>query len=97
MNVIEGQDVFECLFLTESLTAALQHPRCTCLSSIDEGFEKLCHLSWSGDEDESPYWIDDVGERMCMAFPAILDMNGVYGRYEPYFSLVDKKSVSVFF
>jgi hypothetical protein len=90
----EGETSWDYLLLTESLVAALQHP-----STVDSSWVKdknLCRFKMTGDED-SIFWIDDDGGKLCMSFPAILDMGGRYGRFEPYFSLSDCKTVSFFF
>jgi hypothetical protein len=81
------------LLLTESLVAALQHPRSVNSSWMEKD---LCRFRFSGDED-SVYCIDENGGKMCMSFPAVLDMGGRYGRFDPYFSLRDNESVRFFF
>jgi hypothetical protein len=82
----DDKSPFYNLFLTESLTEALQHPNSVNSSWMKEEKENLQHFKLSNDQD-SAYWIDDDDGKLCMAFPAILDMNGKYGRLDPYFSL----------
>jgi hypothetical protein len=80
------------LLLCESLTAALQHPRCVRTSWLDEGDDELRHITLSEDE-ESVYWIDKEKQKLSLAFPAVLDLDGAFARLDPYFSLVNLKSV----
>jgi len=72
--------------LVASLHAVLQHPNCvttTWLRNIVESGDFRAISS----EDNALYWVDEANEKLSMAFPAILDLTGIYTRIEPYFSL----------
>lgn len=84
-------NVEEELWLLESLVETLRHPECARVSWMNS--ERLRHLTLT-DKDDSFYWVDTEGGMFNIAFPAILDMEGGFGRSEPYFSLRDCKSVS---
>jgi hypothetical protein len=78
--------------LNDSLHAALRNPYCVNASWMHKYFNRLKRC----DNKDSFYWIDDDNCKICMAFPAILDIHGPYERHEPYFSLADCKSVCHF-
>ena len=96
MSCIQAQDDdtsgLDDLLLCESLVAALQHPRSARASWLDEKNEELGHMTLS-DEEDSAYWIDEDDEKLCLAFPAVLDLDGAFSRLEPYFSISNCKSV----
>jgi hypothetical protein len=73
----DDQCRFYDLLLCESLTAALQHPRCARASWLQEGDDELRHLSLSDDE-QSVYWIDKEKRKLSFAFPAVLDLDGAF-------------------
>jgi hypothetical protein len=96
-NVEENDtSAFQDLLLCESLVATLQHPHCARASWMTNGTESLRHLTFTDGED-SLYWMDEDCEKLNIAFPAILDMDGGFGRSEPYFSLKDSSRTSVSF
>jgi hypothetical protein len=91
----EGERSLDYLLLTKSLLAALQHPNSVDDSWMNEDIKDLCQFKLSGDGN-SAYWIDNDGGKLCLSFPAILDMKGKYSRFDPYFSLMDSISVCFF-
>jgi len=95
MLPITNNNASEHLKMGESLTAALQNPSCAHHSWLKNPNKNLCRLRCSADKD-SLYWVDDEDHKICIAFPAILDMGGTYGRLDPYFSLIDHKSVCLY-
>ena len=63
---------------------------------MENDFQSLRGLTLTDASDgDSLYFVDEEHEKFNIAFPAILDMEGGFGRLEPYFSLKDCKSVSV--
>ena len=72
------------LFLGESLVAGLENPRCAHFAWMKEPDYNLGTLKCSPDDD-SLTWVDEEGHKMCIAFPAILNMDG--SRLDPYNSV----------
>jgi hypothetical protein len=75
--------------LYQSLLAAIEHPNCVKPAWIDtvtnsknnpRGLPKPYN-------DGSLHWVNNSNDLLCMAFPAVLDLDGKYGRTGPYFSL----------
>ena len=86
--------------LYQSLQAAVQHPSCVSPAWIDtladfknnpRALHKPPH------NDGSLHWVNKKGNLLCMAFPAVLDLNGKYGRIGPYFSLFTDQGIKVHF
>ena len=46
--------------------------------------------------DNSLYWLDDCDERVCLTFPAVLNLKGAYSRMGSYFTLFDELKVSFY-
>lgn len=68
----------------------MQHPSCVSVAWLDSVGDLKNNpraLHACPFNDGSLHWIDKKGTLLCMAFPAILDLNGKYGRTGPYFSL----------
>jgi hypothetical protein len=91
----DDSSAFQELLLCESLVATLQHPRHARASWVTDEVESLRRLTLSDDED-SLYWMDEDCEKLNIAFPAILDMDGSFERSDPYFSVRDCRSVSIY-
>lgn len=84
--------------LYQSLEAALQHPSCVSAAWIDtvgdfKNNPRALHARPYN--DGSLHWVDREGKLLCMAFPALLDLDGKYGRTGPYFSLASEQGVKV--
>ena len=79
-----------------SLHAALQHP-CSAQKNWLEALDHdHCHLSLTSSEHDSLYWVDKHHEKHSLAFPAILDLNGPYNCFGPYFNLSDHENIHSF-
>ena len=72
------------LLIGESLSAGLQNPRCAHFGWMKKPDYNLGALKCFPD-DESLIWVDEEGQKMCIAFPAILDIGG--SRLGPYDSV----------
>jgi hypothetical protein len=84
--------------LYQSLAAAIEHPNCATAAWIDTVGDFKNNPRTFHDppyNDGSAHWIDTGGHVLCMAFPAVLDLNGKYGRTGPYFSLAGGQGVKV--
>ena len=62
---------------------------------MEESFCRLGITSPLAWDDDSLLWLDNRREKLCMAFPAILDLKGSYSRVGPYFNVKDRKIVSL--
>ena len=62
----------------------------TWLKNLDIEFSRLCS------DNNSLYWLDDCDERVCLAFPTVLNLKGVYSWMGVYFTLFDELKVSFY-
>jgi hypothetical protein len=95
-NSVEAQHSL--LYL--SLKAALQHPSCVSPSWIDTiaDFKNNPRtLSNAPYNDGALHYVDKKQKVLCMTFPAVLDLDGKYGKIGPYFSLMGERNVQVCF
>jgi hypothetical protein len=79
--------------LYRSLEAALQHPNCVKAEWIDtiEDFDGNLNpriLTAPPYNDGSFHWVSKDNEVLCMAFPAVVDVDGKYSKIGPYFNLM---------
>ena len=74
-----------------SLQETMKHPSCVnpawmdTIADLKNNPRVLPNLSHN---DGCLHWVDKNNEILCLAFPAVLDVYGKYGRIGPYFSLV---------
>jgi hypothetical protein len=47
-------------------------------------------------EDHGLYWFTNDAKPLILGFPAILDLNGTFGKTGPYFSLASNQNVTIF-
>jgi hypothetical protein len=84
--------------LHRSLQAAVQHPSCVSAAWIDTVGDLKNNpraLHTPPYNDGSLHWVDQKGKLLCMAFPAVLDVEGKYSRISPYFSHIGDQAVKV--
>jgi len=77
--------------LYQSLVEAIKHPSCVNKAWIgtvaDLEKKNPCALHVCPYNDGLLHFVDKGGNLLCMAFPAVLVLDGKYGRTGPYFSL----------
>ena len=84
--------------LYQSLQAVVMHPSSVGAAWIDTigDLKNNPHaLHTAPYNDGSLHWVDQKGKLLCMGFPAVLDLEGKYGRIGPYFSLTSDHGVKV--
>jgi hypothetical protein len=79
--------------LYRSLEAALQHPNCVNAEWIDtiEDFSGNLNpriLPTPPYNDGSLHWVSKDNDVLCMAFPAVVDVDGKYSKIGSYFNLM---------
>jgi hypothetical protein len=84
--------------LYQSLLAAMDHPSCAKPSWVDtvadfKNNPRALHtLPYN---DGSQHYVDNDGNLLCMAFPAVIEYNAKYTRTGPYFSLSGPQGMNV--
>jgi hypothetical protein len=81
--------------LYESLDAVIKHPSCVCNEWIDTIADYKTNprlLNTPPYNDGSFHWVDNNDDLLCMAFPAVLDIDGKYSKIGPYFNLLRDRS-----
>lgn len=77
--------------LYHSLVEAIKHPSCvnrawiSTVADMEKNNPRALHVRPYN--DGSLHFVDKGGNLLCMAFPAVLVLDGKYGRTGPYFSL----------
>jgi hypothetical protein len=83
-----------------SLEAALKHPNCISNDWIDSigDFKTNPRIFRSPPyNDGASHYVDHKQKPLNMAFPAVLQLNGKYGKIGPYFNLMGDQGVKVLF
>jgi hypothetical protein len=84
--------------LYQSLLAAMDHPSCAKPSWVDtvadfKNNPRALHtLPYN---DGSQHYVDNDGNLLCMAFPAVIEYDAKYTRTGPYFSLSGPQGMNV--
>jgi hypothetical protein len=83
-----------------SLQEALKHPSCVSdkwIDSIGDFTNNPRPLRYPPYNDGAHYYVDRQQKPLSMAFPAVLDLNGKYGKIGPYFNLMGDQNVKACF
>lgn len=81
-----------------SLEEALKHPSCVSnkwIDTIGDFSNNPKTLRYSPYNDGAFYYVDQKQKPLCMAFPAVLNVDGKYGKIGPYFNLMGDQGVKV--
>ena len=84
--------------LYQSLLAAMDHPSCAKPSWVDTVTDfknNPCALHSLPYNDGSQHYVDNDGNLLCMAFPAVIEYNAKYTHTGPYFSLSGPQGMNV--
>jgi hypothetical protein len=76
--------------LYQSLVEAIKHPSCVStewVTTVADFRNNPRALHMRPYSDGSLHFVNKDGNLLCMAFPAVLVLDGRYGRTGPYFSL----------
>lgn len=65
--------------LHRSLLVAMCHPSCVNSSWMKPPRKKISCSFKSPSDDDCLYWMDEEDQELSIAFPAILDIDGMYG------------------
>jgi hypothetical protein len=83
-----------------SLQESLRHPSCvsnTWIDTIADFKNNPRTLQTPPYNDGALYYVDKKQKPLCMAFPAVLTLNGKYGKIGPYFNLMGDQGVKASF
>ena len=76
--------------LYQSLIEVIKHPSCinkAWVNTVADFRNNPCALHMRPYNDGSLHFVNKDGNLLCMAFPAVLVLDGKYGCTGPYFSL----------
>ena len=83
-----------------SLEEALKNPSCvsdTWIENIADFKNNPRTLPYAPYNDNALHYVDQKQKPLCMAFPAVIDLNGKFTKIGPYFNLMGDQAVKVSF
>jgi hypothetical protein len=84
--------------LYQSLLAALDHPSCakpSWVNTVADFTNNPRAIHVPPYNDGSAHYVDNKGNLLCMAFPAVIEHDARYSRIGPYFSLDGPQGMNV--